>query len=135
MPSGVRDERVGNAAQVEQSIPVGIIASETRYLQAEDDADAPETDFSGHVSKAGALHDSGTGDTEVMIDDLDLLARPTQLESPVYEPILTLGRLAVVLDLRHARLANVDAGTAAEMLTADLAGLTHRWAPAEWLRV
>ena len=42
---GIADERVGEAAEIKQAIPVGIIASETGDFEAEHDADVSERDL------------------------------------------------------------------------------------------
>ena len=51
----IADQRVGHAAEIEQAIPVGIIARQAGDFQSEHDAHVPERDFGGHVSEAGAL--------------------------------------------------------------------------------
>ena len=54
-PVGIADEGVGDATQVEQAIPVGIVARQARDLQSQYDADLPESDLGGHAREAGTL--------------------------------------------------------------------------------
>ena len=48
----VADERVGQPAEIEEPIPVGVVASETADLETEHDADVAERDLGGEVGKA-----------------------------------------------------------------------------------
>src|SRR6516165_2902143 len=67
---------------------------------------------------------AGARSAKVIIDDLHIA--PAQLASPVGEGILAPLALQVVRDLVGCRLANVDDGVAAKVLSADLA---HRAPP------
>ena len=58
---GIADERVGEAAEIKQAIPVGIIASETGDFEAEHDADVSERDFGSEAGEATALDEARTG--------------------------------------------------------------------------
>ena len=51
---GIADQSVGHTAQVEQLVPVGVVAGQTRDLQAEDEADVTESDLCGHASETAA---------------------------------------------------------------------------------
>src|ERR1019366_10652999 len=48
----VADERVGQPAEIEEPIPVGVVASEPAALGTEHDADVAERDLGGEVGKA-----------------------------------------------------------------------------------
>ena len=54
-PIGVADQSVGQAAQIEQAVPIGVIAGQTRDLQTEHDTDMPQRDFRGEPGKATAF--------------------------------------------------------------------------------
>ena len=60
----VADEGIGEAAQIEETIPVGIVAGEARDFEAEHDADMSERDFGGEAREAIALDDAGAGKPE-----------------------------------------------------------------------
>src|SRR5215468_2604188 len=70
---GVADERVGEAAQIEQAIPVGVVAGETRDLEAEDDADMAQCDLGGEPGKPISGDNAGSRKPEILVDDNDLL--------------------------------------------------------------
>jgi len=77
---GVADQGIAEAAQIEQTIPVDVVAGESGHLETEDDADVAEGDLGGESAEAAAGGISGTGDAEVLVDDDDLLAaQPSSL--------------------------------------------------------
>ena len=51
----VANQRVGDAAELQQPMPVGIVPRQAGDLQAEDDAHVSQRDFAGEASEAGAL--------------------------------------------------------------------------------
>ena len=72
----IADEGVGEAAEIEQAIPVGVVACETGDFEAEHDTDVAEDDFGGQLGKAVSLGDTSSGEPEIFIDDDNLLRRP-----------------------------------------------------------
>src|SRR5215469_15911760 len=65
----VSDKSVGDAAKVEQAIPVGIVARRARDFEAEHDAHVAKRHFRGHACEPGTLGESGAGHTQVFVDD------------------------------------------------------------------
>src|SRR5450759_1960936 len=63
----IADQRVSQAAEIEQPIPIGIIAGEAGDFEPQDNTNSSESDFGGEASEAGALGDTGAGKTEVFI--------------------------------------------------------------------
>ena len=49
---GIADESVSEAAEIEQAIPVGVVAGEAGDFEAEHDADMAEGDFGGEPAFA-----------------------------------------------------------------------------------
>ena len=96
---GVADEGVSEATQIEQAIPVGVVAGEARDLEAEDDADIAQSHLGGEPGKPISGDDAGSRKPEILIDDNDLLGWPTECGCFGSEGILTLCRLATVFDL------------------------------------
>jgi len=111
----VSDQRVGDAAEIEQAIPVGIVARHAGDFEAEHDAGVAESHFRGHAGEPGALGESGAGHSQVFVDDNHLFLGPTEFARFLDQSILARGGLAVVLDLGRGRLANVDEGGALGM--------------------
>jgi hypothetical protein len=63
----------------------------------------------GHQSlKTEPPFDGAAGSNQPVIDGDDRLARPAEMERPVDERILKLGRLLVALNLLRRRLPDVD---------------------------
>ena len=79
---GIADEGVGEAAEIEQAIPIGIVAGEAGDFEAEHDPDMAEGDFGGEPGEAIALDDAGAGKPEVFVDNDDLLRRPAKCRRP-----------------------------------------------------
>ena len=49
---GIADQRVGQAAEIEQAVPIGVVAGQAGDLEAEHDADMAEGDFGGEPGEA-----------------------------------------------------------------------------------
>ena len=126
---GVADQGIGETAEIEETIPVGIVAGEPGDLETEHDADLPEGDLGGEPGEAAARSKSGAGDAEILVDDGDLLACPAELGGAGDQGVLPRGRFTIELDLGLAGLAEVDAGGAPEMPRLDLGELSHHAAP------
>src|SRR6516165_9937982 len=56
---GIADEGVSEAAEIEQAIPVGVVAGEAGDFEAEHDADMSERDLGGEPCEAAARDDAG----------------------------------------------------------------------------
>ena len=54
-PIRVTDQSVSQAAEIEQAVPVGVVAGQTRDLQAEHDTDMAQCDLRGEPRKAAAF--------------------------------------------------------------------------------
>jgi hypothetical protein len=120
---GIGDQGVGHPAQ---PVPVRVIASQARHLETQDDADFGQGDVGSQPGEAGALGDSGARDAQVVVDDHDLVAVPAEIDCAMDQRVLPFGRLPVVLDLRGARLPDVDDGGAMRVGQFDLGEITHR---------
>src|SRR5262249_10871434 len=99
---GIANERVGQAGEIDEPVPIGVIAGEPRDLEAEHETDACESHFSSKAGKARPCDRAGTGKAEVLVDDNDTILWPPELTSLGGERILPLRRLAIVLDLGGA---------------------------------
>src|ERR1700756_4926851 len=84
----VTNESIGDAAQFQQTIPIGVVPREARNFQSENDAHVSQGDFAGEASAPGAPLGGGTGQPEIVIDDDHLLFGPTQLSSSIGQGVL-----------------------------------------------
>jgi hypothetical protein len=64
----IADEGIGEAAEIEQAIPVSVVACETGDFEAEHDTDVTEGDFGGELGKAISLSDTSSREPEIFID-------------------------------------------------------------------
>src|SRR5512145_1204582 len=104
----IANERVGDATQLQEAIPLRVVAGDAGSFQTENDADLAQADFLGHLRKAVAEHYARAGVRQVFVDDFDLRARPTELDSALAQLVLTLCRLAIHEHLRGRGLTNVN---------------------------
>jgi hypothetical protein len=91
---GIGDLGIGHAAQIEEPVPVSVIAGQARDLEAQDDADLGQGDIGRQPGEAGALGDPRTREAQVVVDDGDLLAVPAEIDGAMDQRVLPLRRLA-----------------------------------------
>src|SRR5437870_7280997 len=96
---GIADEGVSEAAEIEQAIPVGVVAGEAGDFEAEHDPDVAEGYFGDKPGEAASLNDAGSRNPEVFVNDADLLRRPAQRGRLGNQCILTFRGLSIVCDL------------------------------------
>jgi hypothetical protein len=125
---GIADQRVSETGEIDEAIPFGIVACQTRDFEAEHKAHPRQCHFGDQSGEAGAGRGTGAGKTEILVDD-DPFGGPTKLAGLVGERVLLVGRFAVVLDLSGARLTQIDNRLARKMAGRDLGALTHRSPP------
>ena len=125
----VADECVGDTAQLQQAIPIGVVPRQAGDFQSKDDTHVGQCDFTGESGKPRALVNAGTGQPQIFVDDHDLLLGPTQLASPICQRVLAGGGLPIVFDLTWRGLANVNVGGALCMGEFDFGRISHESAP------
>ena len=126
---GVGDQRVGDAGEVQQPVPVGVVARQPGALQGQHDADLAQADLGGQLGEAGAARRRRAACAEVVVDHAHAAARPAQRHGAVDEVVLAGGGLGVALHLGECGLADIHDRVAAQMRRADLGVLTHRRPP------
>jgi hypothetical protein len=108
----VADERVGEGAELEEAVPVGVVARQARALEAQHDACLVERDVGNEALEALPICGRRPGLALVDIDDDHLLALPAEGDRPARQVVLASGGLGVVGDLVEAGLAHVEVGIA-----------------------
>src|SRR5262245_66630697 len=98
-------------------LPIATVASETGDLVGRHRSDLAQADFGHHSLEPSSDRGAGSGDTKVVVDDLNL--RPTQNREPLAHRILKASALAVVDDLVGGRLPDVEYGFALEVMRLD----------------
>jgi hypothetical protein len=119
----VDDDGSDQSTELDQRMPVAAITGKTRRLDRKHGADAPLADRSQQALETWTA-DAATGAAEIIIDHLDL--DPAELVRAIRKPVLPALALLIVQKLVSRRLADIDDGTACEMLSGDLA---HRRPP------
>ncbi len=122
---GIADQRVAETGEIDEAVPVGIVAGEARCLEAEHEADMAERHLGGETGKPRASDRAGTGEPEILVDDDDAIIRPAEVAGLGREGVLPVRRLAIVLDLGGAGLAQIDNGLTGEMAGSDLGVVSH----------
>ena len=74
----VKNEGVGERADLEQTVPVGRVAGESRDLEPKDNPRTSHAHVGHQPLKTLPLHCRSTRQSEVGINDDDALCRPTQ---------------------------------------------------------
>jgi hypothetical protein len=126
----IADERVGDAAEFQQSIPVSVVPGQTRDFQSEHDPHMGQSHFAGEARKSGSLVGPGAGQSEIFVDNDHVLFGPAELVGLVCQRVLPGGGFAVVFDLTGCGLADVNIGGALHVRGFDFGGISHRSAPA-----
>ena len=126
---GVSDQRIGEAAQLDEAMPIGVVARQARDLKPKHEADVRQGDFGGEPGETRSRDKAGAGEPEILIDDDDAIGGPAEFPGLGGERILSIGRLAIVLDLGGAGLAQVDDRLTRKMADGDLGALIHRFPP------
>ena len=115
----VKDERVGEGADLQQPVPVGTVARQARDLEPHDDAGPTQTDLAHQALKTFAPGRRGTGLALVAVDDDDLLIVPAEGSCATTQRVLPLRALDVLDHLSHRGLPDVQVGTTLEMVRLD----------------
>ena len=107
-PVLVADQRSRERGDLQQSVPVGVVACQPRDLQAEHDPGLPEADVGHEPLEPLAIGGARAGLTLVGVDHDDLLDRPAKRDRALPQRVLALRGLGVVLDLAQRRLAHIQ---------------------------
>ena len=125
---GVGDQRVGHPGQVQQPVPVGVVAGQPGALQRQHDPHLPEPDLGGQLGEPRAAGRAGPADAQVVVDHPHGAAWPAQPLGPRDQVVLAGGGLPVAVDLRQRGLADIDHRRPPQMRGGHLE-LTHQRSP------
>src|SRR5712671_2040938 len=119
----VYDDGPDQSTELDQRVPVATVAGEAGGFDGEYGADACLADRRQQTLEARPS-DAAARAAEIIIDNLN--GGPSELFGAIGEPILAPLALPVVHELIRRRLADVDEGSAREMVSGDLG---HRRPP------
>jgi hypothetical protein len=109
-PLAIGEEHPEQGAQLKQLMPVAVVAREPGGIQADDQARVAEPDLGDKLLEAGPFGAPRARPAEILVDDVDPLARPAEPDGTVDQTVLELGALVMVPDLIDRGLAHVDVG-------------------------
>src|SRR5580658_7656494 len=95
----VSNQSVSQTAQFEKTIPIRIVARQTRDFKTQNNSYVTQRHFADHARETGALIRTGSGETEVVINNDDLILWPAELTGSVPQGVLARRRFAVVFHL------------------------------------
>jgi hypothetical protein len=111
----VADQRRGQRADLQQPVPVGVVAGQPGHLQAEYDPGPAHADLGDQVLEAFPVGGTGTGVPLVGVDGDDLGGGPAQRGGALAQRVLAGGGLGVVEDLFERGLAHIQVGVAGQV--------------------
>src|SRR5689334_22850214 len=120
LPPVFENSRCPQGADLDQLVPVATGAGQPRHLDAEHQADPPETDIGNQPPETGASVRRRSGPPLVIVDHADPLTLPAQRQGAVDQSILQAARFRMAFDLLRRRLPDVDDRHAVTMMGADL---------------
>ena len=107
-PLAVGDQHAEKRAELQQLVPVPIVAGQTGRVQAQHQPGLAEPNLSDQPLKAVPVLGRTARLAQVIVDHLDPLAWPAEPDRPVDQSVLQLGALLMVPNLAGAGLAHVD---------------------------
>ena len=104
----IGDEHAEHRAEFQELMPVAIVARQARRIETDHQAGVAKADFGDQFLKAVALDAAGAGFSQILVDDLNTLARPSQPNGAIDEAVLQLRALLMLTHLVHRRLPDVN---------------------------
>ena len=121
----IEDQGVGEGADLQQAMPVGVVPRQARDLQAHDDAGVSHADIGDQALKTLAPGCRRAGLTLIIVDDDNLIVAPAKCDCAPTKRILPFRALDVLDDLPHRGLADVQVRAALEMVRLDFERFIH----------
>jgi hypothetical protein len=106
----IADDDAEHRAQLQQLVPVAIVAGQARGVQAQHQAGLAQPNLGDQALEPAALQGGRPRLAEVVIDHRNPLARPAQARGAIHQAILQLRALLVLAYLHGRGLADIDVG-------------------------
>ena len=111
----VEDEGVGQRADLEQPVPVGIVPRKAGDFEAQHDSSSPKADLRHQPLKAFPVGRRSSRLTQIVVNDDDAVFGPAQCDGLLAQTVLSFGALSVLEHLAKRRLADVKVCIPPEM--------------------
>ena len=119
---GVGDQGVGDRAQIQQLIPVGVVAGQPRHLDAQHDPDLAQPDVGDQLLEPDPPLGLRPGAAQVSVDHHHLVGRPAQRNRTFPQFVLAGKGFGVLDHLRRGGLAHIHVRVPGAMRGGDLVG-------------
>ncbi len=128
----VADQRAGQRADLQQPVPVGVVAGQPGDFQAEHDPGPPHPDLGDQMLEPFPVGGRGAGLALIHVDGDHLVGLPAQRDRLLPQRVLPSGGLGVGEHLAQCGLPDIQVSRPGQVPGGDLArGLdTHRDSPA-----
>lgn len=117
----VEDQGAGQRADLQEPVPVGVVAGEAAHLQAQHDPGVSHADLGDQPLEAVPALGGGAGLSLVGVDDDDLGVVPAQRDCPAAKGVLPGGGFGVVDHLFEGGLPDSEVGVTLQMFAGHLA--------------
>ena len=111
----IKDQRVGQRADLQASVPVHRVPGQSRYFQAEHDAGPHQADLGYQPLESFAIGGGGARLPQIRIDDDDPVQRPSQRDGLLSKRILPLRALGVLQHLTQSGLPDIKISIALQV--------------------
>ena len=111
----VADQRARHGADLQQPVPVGVVAGQPGHLQTQHDPGPAHADLGDQALEALPVGGRGAGLALVGIDGDDVLGRPAQRDRFLPQRVLAGGGLGVGQHLPQRGLAHIQVGGAGQV--------------------
>ena len=95
----IGNQHTKQRAQLEELMPISVVARQTRRIQTHDQAGFAQTHFRDQRLEAVPVSAGRPRLAKIVVDDMNPLARPAEQGCSLDQPILQLSALLVVTDL------------------------------------
>ena len=95
----VGNQNTEQRAQLQQLMPIAVVPRQSRRVQAHDKPSFAKSDFGNQRLEAVPIPAGGSRLAQIVVDDMNPLAWPTEQCSPLDQPILQLSALLVMANL------------------------------------
>ena len=113
-PVLVADQRARHGADLQQPVPVGVVAGQPGHLQAQHDPGAAHADLGDQPLEALPVGGAGPGLALIGVDGDDRLGFPAQRDRLLPQRVLARGGLGVGQHLPQRGLAHIQIGGAGQ---------------------
>src|SRR5207249_3518468 len=97
---GIGDQRVNKCAEVQQVVPIAIVAGHARDFDRKHDTDMAQPHLSNESFESNPRYaEAAAAHSKVFIDHHHLASWPAHADGPIHQTVLLALALSVVLDL------------------------------------